>query len=172
MSALVRFQETDLRLVRQLNAFARTRLWRGLFVAVSRLGDGPLWYALILALALAGELRAAAAMTTSGLLGLWLYRSLKRRTKRPRPCARCPGIVALAAPLDEHSFPSGHTLHAVAFTVIASAFVPWLAWILAPFALLVALSRPLLGLHYPSDVLAGALLGTLLGALSAALIAG
>jgi undecaprenyl-diphosphatase len=172
MSALVRFRETDLRLVRRLNAFARAGFWRGLFVAVSRLGDGPLWYALIAALALAGERDAAAAMAISGLLGLWVYRALKRRTRRPRPCAACPGVIALAAPLDEFSFPSGHTLHAVAFAVIASAFIPWLAWLLVPFALLIGLSRPLLGLHYPSDVLAGAALGLALGLLAVRAVGG
>ena len=63
------------------------------------------------------------------------------------------------APLDEYSFPSGHTLHAVSFTIIAVYHYPALAWLLLPFAVLVALSRVVLGLHYPSDVLAGALLG-------------
>ena len=57
------------------------------------------------------------------------------------------------------SFPSGHTLHAVTFSMIACAYFPALAVILVPFALLVAISRMVLGLHYPSDVLAGAALG-------------
>jgi undecaprenyl-diphosphatase len=171
VSALIRFRETDRRLTRRLNAFARGSFWQSFFVAVSRLGDGPFWCTLILVLALAGEFRAASAMAASGLIGLALYRALKRRTRRPRPCAACPGVIALTAPLDEFSFPSGHTLHAVAFTVIAAAFIPWLALVLAPLALLIALSRPLLGLHYPSDVLAGAALGATLGILSSVLIA-
>lgn len=171
MSALIRFRETDRRLTRRLNAFARGSLWQSFFVAVSRLGDGPFWCTMILVLALAGEFRAASAMATSGLIGLALYRALKRHTRRPRPCAACPGVIALTAPLDEFSFPSGHTLHAVAFTVIAAAFIPWLALVLVPLALLIALSRPLLGLHYPSDVLAGAALGAALGILSSVLIA-
>ncbi|HEV7631790.1 MAG TPA: phosphatase PAP2 family protein, partial [Steroidobacteraceae bacterium] len=64
-----------------------------------------------------------------------------------------------AVPLDRFSFPSGHTLHAVSFTLIASMAFPLLALLLVPLALLIALSRVVLGLHYPSDVLAGALLG-------------
>ena len=67
-----------------------------------------------------------------------------------------------AAPLDRYSFPSGHTLHAVSFTVLATAYFPALGWVLVPFASLVAASRVVLGLHYPTDVLAGALLGTML----------
>jgi undecaprenyl-diphosphatase len=46
--------------------------------------------------------------------------------------------------------------------VVAIAFYPMLAWLLVPFTLLVAISRVVLGLHYPSDVLAGAALGALI----------
>jgi undecaprenyl-diphosphatase len=74
------------------------------------------------------------------------------------------------APLDRYSFPSGHTLHAVCFTTLATSHVPGLAPVLLPFAALVAASRVVLGLHYPSDVLVGAALGASLasGALAIA----
>jgi undecaprenyl-diphosphatase len=61
--------------------------------------------------------------------------------------------------LDQFSFPSGHTLHSVAFTLVVYYHFPGSVWLLTPFTLLVAISRPLLGLHYPSDVLAGAAIG-------------
>ena len=48
------------------------------------------------------------------------------------------------------------------FSVVAIAFYPMLAWLLVPFTVLVAISRVVLGLHYPSDVLAGAALGALI----------
>jgi undecaprenyl-diphosphatase len=73
-----------------------------------------------------------------------------------------PGTPAL----DRYSFPSGHTLHAVSFTILATASFPQLTWLLAPFATLVAASRVVLGLHYPTDVAAGALIGALLAVLS------
>ena len=47
----------------------------------------------------------------------------------------------------------------MSFSTLALAYFPWLAVALVPFAALVALSRPVLGLHYPSDVLCGALIG-------------
>ena len=133
-----------------------------LFGAISRLGDGTFWYALM-ALLLIVEREAALKpvlhMIVVGLIGLWLYKWLKRKTLRPRPCDLHTAITRTTAPLDEFSFPSGHTLHAVGFGLVAITYFPWLAPVLLPFILLVALSRIVLGLHYPTDVLAGAALG-------------
>ena len=75
-------------------------------------------------------------------------------------------IRAWIAPLDEFSFPSGHTLHAVAFSIVAVAHYPLLAVVLLPFTACVALSRVVLGLHYPSDVLAAIGIGSTLAATS------
>lgn len=52
-----------------------------------------------------------------------------------------------------------HTLHAVAFTGVALAHAPALGWLLIPFAASVAVSRVVLGLHYPSDVIAATGIG-------------
>ncbi|GAB2577684.1 phosphatase PAP2 family protein [Dyella jejuensis] len=139
------------------------------FGAISRLGDGIFWYALMLTLALIDGrrgLEAAAHMAATGLVALLLYRLLKRWTRRPRPFRTCPGVIAHVPPLDEFSFPSGHTLQAVGFTMVALAWYPLLAPLLLTFTALVAASRVILGLHYPSDVLAAILVGSGLGALS------
>ena len=143
--------------------------WQGVrrfFAVISRLGDGVFWYMLMGALVLADGLdglQASAHMAATGVLALTLYKLLKRWTRRPRPFAADLRIRAWVAPLDEYSFPSGHTLHAVSFTVVALAYYPWLAPLLLPFTLGVALSRVVLGLHYPSDVLAATAIGVLLG---------
>lgn len=140
-----------------------------LFAVVSRLGDGVFWYALMAALLWAEGMTAAPVvgrMALAGVVCLILYKWLKARTIRPRPCARNQRILPRVAPLDEYSFPSGHTLHAVAFSIIAVNGYPTLIWLLLPFAALVALSRVVLGLHYPSDVVAGALLGASLAVLA------
>jgi len=104
---------------------------------------------------------AAMAVVTSTL-----YRYLKKWTKRPRPFARDSRIHVWTAPLDEFSFPSGHTLHAVSFTLVVLAYYPILAPVLIPLAISIALSRVILGLHYPSDVFAATVIGSALAWLS------
>jgi undecaprenyl-diphosphatase len=143
------------------------------FTTVSRLGDGVFWYGLMAMLVVvngATGLRAALHLAAIGVVALLLYRSLKRHTRRSRPFASDLRIRAWIAPLDEYSFPSGHTLHAVAFSVVAVAYYPKLAWLLIPFTASVAVSRVVLGLHYPSDVLAATGIGTLLAVASLCLI--
>lgn len=148
---------------------------RAYFAAISRLGDGVFWYALMAAMVLFDGydgLKASAHLAATGAIALSLYKLLKHWIKRPRPYASDVRIRAWVAPLDEFSFPSGHTLHAVAFTLVALAHYPVLAWLLIPFTASVAVSRVVLGLHYPSDVLAATGIGTALAALSLWLVPG
>ena len=164
--------EMDERLCLQLSCAARIRCLRAIFRAVSRLGDGAFWYALMLALLVADGTAAIAPvlhMAAAGLAGTTLYRWLKAKISRPRPFQANGAITCNARPLDQFSFPSGHTLHAVAFTTIAIAYYPRLAFLLIPFTFLVALSRMVLGLHYPSDVLAGAAIGAASAGISLAI---
>lgn len=154
--------DTDLALCLRFNRVSHSRFWRCFFKTVSRLGDGVFWYVLMVLLPLAYGAAAwptVGRMALAGLLGLACYKWLKNRTSRPRPYQVYSAISAAAPALDRFSFPSGHTLHAVAFSSVAAAGFPQLAPLVYPFAILVAVSRPVLGLHYPSDVLAGAMLG-------------
>jgi len=145
---------------------------RQFFRVVSRLGDGPFWYVLIFTPMVLDRVDGVAATANLALVGgiaALLYRRLKHWTKRPRPCAADPRIQAWIAPLDEYSFPSGHTLHAVSFSLVACAWYPWASWFFVPFTAAIALSRVVLGMHYPSDVFAAALIGGALAASSFAL---
>lgn len=149
--------------------------WRTYFAAISRLGDGVFWYALMATLVAFDGIEGVSAslhLAATGVIALALYKLLKRWTRRPRPFASDQRIHAWVAPLDEFSFPSGHTLHAVAFSLVAMAHYPRLAWLLVPFTASVAVSRVVLGLHYPSDVLAATLIGSALAAFSLWLVPG
>ena len=136
---------------------------------MSWLGDGWIWYALILALPLVlgyEGLHASAHVAATGALGVLIYKLIKHRAVRERPYITHSVIDCVSAPLDRYSFPSGHTLHAVSFTILLAHYVPEWTGPLALLALTIALSRVILGLHYPTDVAAGALLGGALGSAS------
>ena len=156
-----RFDHAEHAMCLRINRSSRHAPIRRFFAVISRLGDGVFWYLLILAFALSGPQGAgvAAQLALTGIVGTAVYRQLKHRLVRERPFISHAGISLCAAPLDRYNFPSGHTLHAVCFTLVATAHVPGLAPILIPFTLLIAASRVVLGLHYPTDVLAGALIG-------------
>ena len=161
-AALESLLEWDRRWTRRLNASVGVTPVRILLQLASRLGDGVFWYSVMLALSLAQGrpgVEIALRMLAAGIIGLAAYKLLKSSTSRPRPYQVLGGVRLGIAPIDAFSFPSGHTLHAVAFTLVAVSHFPALAAVLVPFTLLVALSRVVLGLHYPSDVLAGAAIG-------------
>jgi len=148
---------------------------RRMFAVASRLGDGVFWYVLMAILVLVdgqAGLFASLHMAATGAIALVLYKGLKRWTRRPRPFASDVRIHAWIAPLDEFSFPSGHTLHAVAFSLVAVAHYPVLVWLLLPFAAAVAASRVVLGQHYPSDVLAAIGIGCALAGTALWLVPG
>jgi undecaprenyl-diphosphatase len=142
------------------------QIWiRRYFQTVSRLGDGLVWYllgAIILLVEGVHGLPAFIHLAVMALVTSTLYRHLKKWTKRPRPFTKDARIHVWTAPLDEFSFPSGHTLHAVSFTLVALAYYPILAPVLIPLAISIALSRVILGLHYPSDVFAATVIGSVL----------
>ena len=171
--ALQAIQRWDERACARLNKAIRFRTLLQLLRAVSWLGNGILWYGLMLGLLLAHGADAAQAvvhMTGAGLASTLLYRILKQGTLRPRPCEVHAHIAAGAVPLDRFSFPSGHTRHAVAFSLVAAAYFPALGPLLAVATFAIAASRIVLGLHYPSDVLAGAALGAVVALASLSLM--
>lgn len=138
--------------------------------AASRYGDWPLSVTVALLLAVGHGAAACGLWTAATVAAVLLQKLLKARCGRCRPCER-PGGPPQRAPIpDAGSFPSGHTLHAVMAAVVVSHLLPPAAPVLVVTALLVAASRIVLGVHYPSDVAAGAAIGGLMGHLIATLV--
>lgn len=90
---------------------------------------------------------------------------VKKLFPRKRPYLTLEETKYPINPLKDHSFPSGHTTAAFSLMIPYMLYAPILSFVLLPIGLSVGLSRIYLGLHYPSDVLAGGLLGTLSGVL-------
>lgn len=153
----------------RMNRWADVDAIRRFFAVISRLGDGPMWLLLVVLFAwhdLHTGRQVATQLAFVGLSAWLLYRTVKRRTRRLRPYQQYRLITAHVAALDEYSFPSGHTLHAVVFSGVSCLHEPWLAVLLLPMTILIAMSRVILGLHYPSDVLAATGIGGVLIAIS------
>lgn len=131
----------------------------------TKLGDaGILWIALSLAMLLYKPTRRAGTLALGAMiLGLLVTNiTIKPLVERPRPWLGWP-ILPLVTEKDPNSFPSGHTCAAFAAGLSWARALPW-RWgrIAAPvLAALMGLSRLYVGVHYPTDVLAGAVIGTL-----------
>jgi undecaprenyl-diphosphatase len=90
---------------------------------------------------------------------------VKKLFPRKRPYLQIETTKISPNPLKDHSFPSGHTTAVFSVIVPFLIQIPSLAAILIPLGLSVGISRIYLGLHYPSDVIAGGILGACFGSL-------
>ena len=153
----------DHKLMRKVNKWPAPRWIRLWAIAATRAGDGWLWYLTGLAVLLFGgdaRLTAIASAGSAELVGTGLFKLLKHLSGRRRPCEIEPHIWATLLPPDQFSFPSGHTITAFAVAITLGEFYPTLLPALLFCALSIAVSRILLGMHFLSDVVVGALLGT------------
>lgn len=139
------------------------RIW---MLAATRSGDGWLWYSLCAFLLFAGgeqRFLAVGAASVAAILGIVLFLLLKRVCNRTRPCHIRPHCWSKLLPPDQFSFPSGHTITAFTVSVPLVIVYPLLMVPVLFCAVSVAASRVVLGMHFLSDVLAGAAIGTILG---------
>ena len=90
----------------------------------------------------------------------------KKLYPRQRPYIQLKHTKVLENPLKDHSFPSGHTTAIFSLVTPLMITYPAFAAVLLPLAVTVGISRIYLGLHYPTDVLVGLILGIFSGAVS------
>ncbi len=163
----------DIGLMRFFNNTLRCRILDVVVPRLTHLGSAGATIGSIIALFTWGNIsqqpglvQLSYMMSVSTSVSHGLVHVLKRRVNRPRPELRLPGVRVFRVPICAYSFPSGHT--AAAFAI----GLPF-AWALSQspqtgafysrlvlcWAYLIGFSRVYLGVHYPSDVLAGAFLG-------------
>jgi len=162
-------ENRDHRVMRRLNRWSAPRWIRYWMLAATRLGDGWIWYsAAVLILIFGGAQRyaAVASAALAAVVGVFVFKALKRLSQRPRPCQIEPHCWSKVLPPDKFSFPSGHTMTASSIALVLTYFYPGLEFPLIFLALSIALSRIVLGMHFLSDVLAGIILGVALGCCS------
>lgn len=159
-------ESRDLRLMRRMHQWKPPRWFRILVIATTRMGDGWVWYMLggiLLAFGGLQRFLAVASGASATLAGVIFFRAIKGVSRRKRPCEIEPHCWSSILPPDKYSFPSGHAISAFAIALSIGFFYPEIQILLLLLAVLIAASRIVLGMHFLSDVLAGALIGSLLG---------
>jgi undecaprenyl-diphosphatase len=136
-----------------------------LLVALSRLGSfGLVWVFAAALAALAARRRDVLLLTIAAVAAADLAAlALKVIVDRPRPYLQDPTQHPIVRPLLDYSLPSGHAATSFAAATVLARFRPDLAVPLYVLAAAIAWSRVYVGVHYPSDVLVGALLGLVIG---------
>jgi len=156
-------RELDLRLLRWMRTHGHSPGIESAAKALGRAGNnGTVWVALGVVLALLDPERRESWLICAALapLAIVLNYGVKLLVRRPRPVLE--GLPPLGGAPSSLSFPSAHAFSSFAVATAMMRVDPATAGALV-VALALSLGRPYLGMHYPSDVLAGALLGVLLG---------
>ena len=157
-------QRFDLALILYISQLNGRRISDRLFYLVSKIGDGHL-YVLIGIFLMFASVQGSIKILYAGLLAfaieLPVYFIVKKYVKRKRPFEQIENFRKLIVPPDKYSFPSGHTAAAFVMASVFSFVFPIFSALLYFLASLIGFSRLYLRVHYPTDILAGCLLGIL-----------
>lgn len=156
-----KLQQLDVKLFRKLHKQINVRA-KVASVYLSKSGDGHFYFALSLLIALF-EPKQGVNFFIAALIGFCIevptYLLLKNLFKRNRPFDAITEFSSFIAPSDKFSMPSGHTAAAFVFCGMILAFYPAFFPLAIVWASLIGLSRVVLGVHFPGDIIAGVLLG-------------
>jgi membrane-associated phospholipid phosphatase len=145
-----------------------------IFIFITRLGNSAfIWLFTALVLLGVKKLRhcGVALLVSLIISSILVDEILKNVFCRIRPFNAMPGLMALIPKPGSYSFPSGHTTTAFAAATVIAICLPKKFGIMGYIlAVLIGFSRMYLGVHYPSDVLAGIILGGFIGVVSVQLL--
>jgi undecaprenyl-diphosphatase len=153
----IEFKHFDKNLV---NFFSNRRIRWITFIMklMTRIGDGLVWFALCVVL-LAFDVYAGITLSIASIVQVIIQKIIKFFFERLRPYVRDENIEKVINPPDKFSFPSGHTAGAFTVAFFFYTFYPIFFIPMLILASLIGFSRIYLGLHYPSDVIGGVVLG-------------
>lgn len=161
------FYNFECLLFQQVNRHFNNRVLNLFFRSITQLGGARITIGstLILVLLSTSSSRLVAISSALALSASHLpVHFAKQLFPRKRPYMTLEKIMVPDNPLQDHSFPSGHTTAIFSVVIPYSLYMPQLSFVLIPLAICVGISRIYLGLHYPSDVIAGGILGSFIGA--------
>ena len=163
---LQRIQDLDERFTRSAQAQDQPGFIRALAVVLAHSGDSWFWILGLGILWWFGDdywKRIAVVMLIGIVATALIVMAIKFTVRRSRPQGEWGRIYRST---DPHSFPSGHAVRSMMLAVVALGLGPlWLGLSMLVWAPLVGLARTIMGVHYPSDILAGKVLGVLFGVL-------
>lgn len=165
----------ECRLFQEVNRHFDKKHFNLFFRTITHIGGATFTIAMVLMLIIFGadSIRVAAISAALALAASHLPVFLaKKLYPRKRPYLILEQTKFPSNPLQDHSFPSGHTTAIFSVVIPFVILVPALSFVLIPLGLCVGLSRIYLGLHYPSDVITGVVLGSFSGSISFYLIGG
>jgi undecaprenyl-diphosphatase len=164
MELISRLNEWEASLIRRLVPETHAS-WDSVMIALTRVGDGWLWSLVVLSAIHQRSPRILTAGAMACAIANLAFLAIKRATGRERPCRAHRDLRAFVPTRDYYSFPSGHSINAFAATAVLEGVLwPAIGPLLFVVAFGIAVSRVYLRLHYPTDVLIGAILGRLIGA--------
>ena len=172
-SMLKRVAQMDEQLFLILFNYNSPKWVKTIALGLSKSGDGGLYLFTCTTIWWLGTNEYHQLLPMTVLLGFVIERPIyllaKNRFARIRPCD-CLVTNAYIIPSDKFSLPSGHSAAAFLVAIIISHFFPEYTWLLLGWACGVAVSRVVLGVHFPADIIIGAIIGSSCGLLALALV--
>jgi undecaprenyl-diphosphatase len=172
-SILKRVAQMDKQLFLTLFNYNSPKWVKTIAFGLSKSGDGGFYLLVCAAVWWLSTSDHQQLLPMTMLLGFAIERPIyflaKNRFARIRPCD-CLITNAYIIPSDRFSLPSGHSAAAFLVAIIIGHFFPEYTWLLLSWACGVAISRVVLGVHFPADIIIGAIIGSSCGLLALALV--